>query len=65
MALGAASELVEFVKGDNKRNGFESRQLQNELATMATVCFDEAMKLLTVASMELSTVATQCVFLAA
>jgi len=65
MALGAASELIHLVHSDNKGGGFETRQHQNELMTMASVCFDEAMKLLIVASMELSTISTQCVFLAA
>ncbi|KAL2070835.1 hypothetical protein VTL71DRAFT_13861 [Oculimacula yallundae] len=69
MALGAASELVNLVHGsidgEGKNQGFEGRQQQSELMTMASVCFDEAMKLLNVAYMEVSTIATQCVFLAA
>lgn len=65
MALGAASELIHLVHSDTKNNGFETRRHQSELMTMASVCFDEAMKLLTVAHMEVSTLATQCVFLAA
>lgn len=65
MALGAASELIHLVHSDSKNNGFETRRHQSELMTMASVCFDEAMKLLTVAFMEVSTLATQCVFLAA
>lgn len=65
MALGAASELVQLVHASAKSHGFESRQQQSELMTMASVCFDEAMKLLNVAYMEISTISTQCVFLAA
>jgi hypothetical protein len=65
MALGAASELIHLVHSDNKGGGFETRQHQSELMAMASVCFDEAMKILIVASMELSTLSTQCVFLAA
>jgi hypothetical protein len=65
MALGAASELIHVVYSQTGSLGFESRQQQSELLTMASVCFDEAMKLLTVAYMEVSTIATQCVFLAA
>jgi len=65
MALGAASELVQLVHSSTKSHGFESRQHQSELMTMASVCYDEAMKLLNVAYMEISTISTQCVFLAA
>lgn len=65
MALGAASELIQLVHSSSKSHGFESRQQQSELMTMASVCFDEAMKLLNVAYMEISTISTQCVFLAA
>jgi hypothetical protein len=65
LALGAASELIKLVHSSVEPRGFESRQHQNELMTMATVCFDEAMKLLSVAYMEVSTISTQCVFLAA
>lgn len=65
MALGAASELIYVVYSQTGSPGFESRQQQSELLTMASVCFDEAMKLLTVAYVEVSTIATQCVFLAA
>lgn len=65
MALGAASELIHVIYTQSDSRGFESRQQQSELMTMANVCFDEAMKMLTVAYMEVSTIATQCVFLAA
>jgi len=65
LALGAASELIKLVHSSGEHRGFESRQHQGELMSMATVCFDEAMKLLTVAYMEVSPIATQCVFLAA
>jgi hypothetical protein len=65
LALGAASELIKLVHSSAEPRGFESRQHQSELMTMATVCFDEAMKLLSVAYMEISTISTQCVFLAA
>lgn len=65
MALGAASELIQVAYSQSEPRGFESRQQQSELMTMASVCFDEAMKLLTVAYMEVSTISTQCVFLAA
>jgi hypothetical protein len=65
LALGAASELIKLVHSSVEPRGFESRQHQSELMTMATVCFDEAMKLLSVAYMEISTISTQCVFLAA
>lgn len=65
MALGAASELIHFVHSGNENNGFEIRRQQNELMDMASVCFDESMKLLPVAYMEVSTLATQCIFLAA
>lgn len=65
MALGAASDLIHVVYSQTDSRGFELRQQQSELMTMASVCFDEAMKLLTVAYMEVSTIATQCVFLAA
>jgi hypothetical protein len=65
MALGAASELIHLVHSNSENSGFETRRHQSELMTMASVCFDEAMKLLTVAYMEISTLATQCVFLAA
>ncbi|KAF8855543.1 hypothetical protein BDZ45DRAFT_626148 [Acephala macrosclerotiorum] len=65
MALGAASELIHVVYSQTESRGFESRQQQSELMAMASVCFDEAMKLLTVAYMEISTIATQCIFLAA
>jgi hypothetical protein len=65
LALGAASELIKVVHSSGERRNFESRQHQSELMAMAAVCFDEAMKLLTVAHMEISTISTQCVFLAA
>ncbi|KAH8646572.1 putative C6 transcription factor [Tricladium varicosporioides] len=65
MALGAASELVKYASLDEDRRNFESRQQQSELGTMANVCFDEAVKLLPVAYMEVSTTSAQCVFLAA
>jgi hypothetical protein len=65
LALGAASELIKLVHSSVEPRGFESRQHQSELMTMATICFDEAMKLLSVAYMEISTISTQCVFLAA
>lgn len=65
LALGAASEFIKLVHSSVEPRGFESRQHQSELMTMATVCFDEAMKFLGVAYMEISTIATQCVFLAA
>ncbi|CZR54162.1 related to C6 transcription factor [Phialocephala subalpina] len=65
MALGAASELIHVVYSQTESRGFELRQQQSELMTMASVCFDEAMKLLTVAYMEVNTIATQCIFLAA
>ncbi len=65
MALGAASELIQLVHSNEKSHGFESRQQQSELMTMASMCFDEAMKLLNIAYMEVSTISTQCVFLAA
>jgi hypothetical protein len=65
LGLGAASELIKFTHSSEKHRGFESRQHQGELMAMATVCFDEAMKLLAMAYMEISTISTQCVFLAA
>lgn len=65
MALGAASELVQLVHSSTQSPGFESRQQQSELLSMASVCFEEAMKLLNLAYMEISTISTQCVFLAA
>jgi hypothetical protein len=65
LALGAASEFIQLVHSDTESLGFESRQQQSELMAMASVCFDEAMKLLTVAYMEISTISTQCLFLAA
>ncbi len=65
MALGAASEFVNLVHNHDGPHDFESRQHQSELMAMASVCFDEAMKLLTVAYMEISTRSTQCIFLAA
>ncbi|KAF4627492.1 hypothetical protein G7Y89_g10663 [Cudoniella acicularis] len=65
MALGAASELVKYASLDEDHRNFESRQQQSELSTMAHVCFDEAIKLLPVAYMEVSTTSAQCVFLAA
>ncbi|KUJ11143.1 putative C6 transcription factor [Mollisia scopiformis] len=65
MALGAASELIHVVFSQTESRGFQSRQQQSELMTIANVCFDEALKLLTVAYMDVSTIATQCVFLAA
>jgi hypothetical protein len=65
LALGAASELIKLAHSGGEHRGFESRQHQGELMAMATVCFDEAMKLLTVAYMEISIISTQCVFLAA
>jgi hypothetical protein len=65
LALGAASELITLIYSDDEHSDFESRRHQSELMAMASVCFDEAMKLLSIAYMEVSTIATQCVFLAA
>ncbi|KAG9236460.1 putative C6 transcription factor [Amylocarpus encephaloides] len=65
LALGAASELVKYTSSEDDYRSFDSRQQQRELSTMATVCFDEALKLLSVAYMEVSTISAQCVFLSA
>jgi hypothetical protein len=65
LALGAASELVKFANSEATYQTFDSRQQQSELSTMASVCFDEASKLLAVAYMEVSTISAQCVFLSA
>jgi hypothetical protein len=67
MALGAAAELVKYSSMDaldDERTSFDTRQQQSELSTMASVCFDEALKLLGIAYMEVSTVSAQCIFLA-
>jgi hypothetical protein len=65
LALGAASELLTLIYSNDEHSDFESRRHQSELMAMASVCFDEAMKLVSIAYMEVSTIATQCVFLAA
>ncbi|EPE25849.1 Zn2/Cys6 DNA-binding protein [Glarea lozoyensis ATCC 20868] len=65
LALGAASELVKYTNSDETYRSFDSRQQQSELSNMASVCFDEASKLLAVAYMEVSTTSAQCVFLSA
>jgi hypothetical protein len=65
LALGAASELVKYTNSDESYRSFDSRQQQSELSNMASVCFDEASKLLVVAYMEVSTTSAQCVFLSA
>ena len=65
LALGAASELIKPVHLENEQPSFEARRRQSELMTMASVCFEEAIKLLSLAYMEISTISTQCVFLAA
>lgn len=65
VGLGAASEYINLVNSGAENSGFETRRHQSELMSMGSVCFDEAMKLLTVAYMEVSTLATQCLFLTA